>query len=297
MSSDLNTNKSINWVQEIGPILAGFQLATAFVGFFGIGAFASWVLVRWRPFTHWVWDNFFGWLQLPAITEPEKDALTAVVFFLPMAFWSLIRRFYFEAEDIVTLFTVLAATIASLGFVFLVGGSLIQDTFSSAYGVISQDSITEMPKLLPIYLLAFTLFFVGAAITTVVLFMRKRNRDYLSLRSAMETARQADKDDWAPYEIVDQLRQSLFRYDVYQHRFVVSGLLLTLPVLMAASAAPEVGLIRSISFVGVLLCLVLTLQFDPRRILVTTGAFSAFILSSAFYETAIWISDLMGQVS
>ena len=59
-----------NFLKEIGPIIAGFQLATYVVSFFGIGAFATWVLERWLPFTRWVWDTIISFLTYTLIYLP-----------------------------------------------------------------------------------------------------------------------------------------------------------------------------------------------------------------------------------
>ncbi len=71
-------------LDEVGPVLAGFQIAVSIVGFFGIGAVAKWVIENWLPFTRWVWSEMFSFLHLPNISIEEKDSLTTLAFFAPM---------------------------------------------------------------------------------------------------------------------------------------------------------------------------------------------------------------------
>lgn len=78
---------------ELGPLLAGFQIAVSIVGFFGIGAVAKWILVNWLPFTRWIWSEIFEYLYFPEISSAEKDALTTLAFFAPMAISSAITWF------------------------------------------------------------------------------------------------------------------------------------------------------------------------------------------------------------
>ena len=70
----------------IGPIFAGFQLAAAVISYVGVGAFASWVLSVWFPFTRNMWQLLIETISLPfSLTDIEKDSLTTLLFFLPVA--------------------------------------------------------------------------------------------------------------------------------------------------------------------------------------------------------------------
>lgn len=73
----------------IGPVAAGFNVATYILSFLGAGALARWIIDHWFPFTRWVWENLFLIIELPNVTDSEKDALTTLVFFMPLGLWAL----------------------------------------------------------------------------------------------------------------------------------------------------------------------------------------------------------------
>lgn len=85
-------NRISQFLFWLGPVMAGFNVASHIVGFFGIGAVASWIIERWIPFTRWIWTQVIDFLNLPQIPELEKDALTTVFFFLPLGIWSLVPK-------------------------------------------------------------------------------------------------------------------------------------------------------------------------------------------------------------
>jgi len=41
-------------LEFLGPVLAGFQAAAAFMGYIGVGEFAKWAIQYWFPFTRWI---------------------------------------------------------------------------------------------------------------------------------------------------------------------------------------------------------------------------------------------------
>ena len=141
-------------VEEIGPLLAGFQIAVAVVGFFGIGAVAKWILENWLPFTRWVWSELFAWVHLPEISTAEKDALTTLAFFAPMAVSSLfvwlMRKRVVETElspvdDSAIGKEIrrrLYATVIGGAFMVVVGGTVIEDTITL---FTTEEPATEAP--------------------------------------------------------------------------------------------------------------------------------------------------------
>jgi hypothetical protein len=89
-SSESKGNK-YSWYQEVltiaGPVVAGFQLAVAVIGYVGVGALASWVVSVWFPFTREMWQLLIQYMKLPFhLTNIEKDSLTTLVFFYPWQF-------------------------------------------------------------------------------------------------------------------------------------------------------------------------------------------------------------------
>ncbi len=110
--------KSSPWnvLREMSAILAGFKLAVILIGYFGAGSLAKWIIEQWYPFTRWLWENVFAYLRLPEITDVEKDALTAIAFFLPLGIAASVARLLGRREETAPATRVASA---SLGIVFV----------------------------------------------------------------------------------------------------------------------------------------------------------------------------------
>jgi len=80
------------WVL-FGPLFAGLQTFIEIVRLAGdglsIGQFASWLVVNWTTITREFWSKLLSYFPSVELIESEKDALTAIVFFLPLAISSL----------------------------------------------------------------------------------------------------------------------------------------------------------------------------------------------------------------
>ncbi|MEO1724426.1 MAG: hypothetical protein AAFR84_18755 [Pseudomonadota bacterium] len=70
-------------VANFGSLGVGFKLAIIVSGYIGAGSFAKWVIDIWYPFTRRLWGDLAKFLSLPELYNYEKDALTALVFFVP----------------------------------------------------------------------------------------------------------------------------------------------------------------------------------------------------------------------
>lgn len=338
-------------LQEIGPILAGFQLAGTLVSLYGFGAFARWIVEAWQPFTYWAWDRLTNFLNLPILTEPEKDALTAVAFFVPMAIWSVFRKFVLKRANLLSPIMWWASLGLSFWFIYLVSGPLmwrIAGSLNSGYqfgffGV--KFTITTMYIICAAWL-AFSIVLVVVSL----LMYEQTNQTMLSdpeLRIS-GTYRQVQLirslDNWkialGPIEKIDKvaidklseereflsywftrekewlstllpieieelklsrnLRNQLKRLESRSNLWsklvllnVVATMisLFSLAVAASFSVAAEMAITVAISVWLVVVGIVLTLAYDPRRILVTMGALISVLMGAVLYDGITWVSD------
>ena len=134
--SDIETAKNFaSWFRTGSILLAGIKISGAAMTWLSTGIVARWFVDKFYPFTRLLWGDLFSWLSLPQLSDIQKDALTALVFFLPLGIssvWAAIsgrlEREYYETKDFksdrligllfgFTFFLVLCAGILSnLGF-------------------------------------------------------------------------------------------------------------------------------------------------------------------------------------
>ena len=124
-------NSLVSIFRELSAILAGFKLAIILIGYFGFGSLARWVIEQWYPFTRWLWDNVFSYLYLPEITDVEKDALTAIVFFLPLGITAAIARILGNREENQPRMRVISASLGVV-FVYAICGNIISFILTNA---------------------------------------------------------------------------------------------------------------------------------------------------------------------
>ena len=227
-------------LKEIGPILAGFQLAAILTSLYSIGAFARWVLEVWRPFTRrfWDWATSFIHIQLSA---PEKDALTAVAFFTPLAFWSWYQHAVKNNTRKLSRSMWWIAFALSVWFVYLVSGPLIGPIIQS----FNADSVNIAgfiftPSL--IYAAAFFLFYSSFFMIGFYGFeSRKAWKQYLNKDKNSTLLNDAEKESndteslffqgtrlgYAIYRrLIDRNTQSISSADEFYHyiRYILSRL-------------------------------------------------------------------------
>lgn len=89
----------INWTRAGAQFLAGAKLTAAVLSYLGIGQIGKWLFETFYPFTRLMWGDIFLWLNIPNVSDIEKDALTAVLFFLPLGVSSTIRGIRAESAD------------------------------------------------------------------------------------------------------------------------------------------------------------------------------------------------------
>ena len=117
--------------RDFSSVLAGFKLAIIILGYFGVGSLAKWIIEQWYPFTRWVWDNVLLYFHIPEISDIEKDALTAIVFFFPLGVTALVYRFR-KLDDGTTPRQRLISASLGILFVYIMCRNVIDFVFANA---------------------------------------------------------------------------------------------------------------------------------------------------------------------
>lgn len=160
---------------QIGPFLAAVQTYAALAAVVTLGPLAKIILENWVPFTRQLWTNLIE-EYLPwniVLTDAEKDSLTAVALFAPLAISSaysalVSSREQDAAEDVeeeslrVAIFrsSLLrsAAFLVSVVVLFLVSRQLINDAISL---VTSMDYSEEVRLTISVVTAGIILLFAG----------------------------------------------------------------------------------------------------------------------------------------
>ena len=267
-------------LRHLSPVLAGFKVAIIVVSYFGIGSIASWIIERWYPFTRWLWDSFLSYLQLPVLSTMEKDALTAVVFFLPIGTvalmtWILGRR---ESE---TFRTQTISAVLGLLFVYAICGNLI------GFVIENVEIGTEPPPLLlsilAEYKYAFAFFVSVFVYVPFTLHFIIRHLS-VSLRSRVD---QALALSFLPINTTNSLQRVLRL--VHNSAMVPASLLVLGPVF-----SPSLRLDTYIPFfavIFVLISVIISVFHTPKKLMVAAGAALAFILTAYTFELVLLLLD------
>lgn len=249
----------IKLLQDLAPILAGFQITVALVGSIGLGAIANWILIHWIPFTHMVWSNLLEFINLPDITSQEKDALTAVVFFLPMAISTIWIRSTSKSSQEIRIR--IYATIVGFAFFAVIGQGVINDlTKILKGGLFITENITNTVSIAG--LLSFVLTILNA---------------YLTYKKIQEKVKGKEID------LKELLKNKIQIYQIY----FLAPLFLML-FIAAIYVTPDLGFIRAFSPLFILISLFITVFINPSRLLTTFGVVLAFLGTSVIYDGVMY---------
>ena len=121
-------------LRNVGALGVGFKLALIVSSYIGAGSFAKWVISVWYPATRRFWAIAAENLSFPVLTDSEKDALTALCFFIPFGISALITAIKgreIEADYAIEIER-LSATILGGAFFYLICRSIIQSLIGGA---------------------------------------------------------------------------------------------------------------------------------------------------------------------
>lgn len=290
-------------LDEIGPLLAGFQIAVSIVGFFGIGAVAKWILENWFPFTRWVWSELLTLVNLPDLSKAEKDALTTLAFFAPMAISSFISwrtRDRSEPEQEPTPEAMMAsskelrlriyASLIGAAFMVIVGGSVIQDTITLFTTEAAVEEVAEANEpILNVESFArlglfFTILGLIAAIAAALYFLTRLNG---KLRERTDRFFGWLGSNARPIKRVVSHAALSTAWGVISSLASLVSFATTFGGIVVA--ANELGPIRTVSPLLVLVFLMATVLLNPARLLKTAGVVIAFVVASLGWDFAIFV--------
>jgi hypothetical protein len=291
------------FLDEISPLLAGFQIAVSIVGFFGIGTVATWILEHWLPLTRLAWTRILELVNVPDISSPEKDALTTLAFFAPMAISSFISWYTRKNPNRTEPWTetlesdvakevrlrIMAAVVGTI-FMIAVGGSVVQD----AVTLFTTDSPTTVDVSVrkPVFNIE-TFAQIGLLVSVLTFLLAVSVSIYvLSIRSKRLSYR-------VKYAIVFLTKYAKpVRKNVYSAAFgVATSIISSLLSLVSFAtmfggiifASGQLGLIRTTAPLLVLTSLLATIFLDPTRLLKTGGVVIAFVLASLGGDLAVML--------
>lgn len=291
---ELKMIKKIPYLRELGPLLAGAQVAFTFAGFMGLGALADWVVAHWFPFTRWVWSGLFDWLRLPELTAAEQDALTTLAFFLPLAISSFVFRE--DSEQRVDVDVPLRRFVdIGIGFIilYIMAGSVFEEALNIIDSTDQQFSIdfgdTEINN--PVFFMVVGIFYAGFAfLNPQVIFTRMKERlqraEYNSKINPFVSAYirflDANSKFIRPISLLSGLLMIIFSI------FVIAG-----PYVANAAA---LGILIFLCIFLILISLGVSVVFDPSRILKTAGVVIAIVLMGIIWELGMAIVHFIETV-
>lgn len=95
----LPTSNWINWLRSGSQLIAGMKITAAFLSYLSVGQIGKWLFEVFYPFTRLLWSDFLSWLDFPDISDIEKDALTAALFFLPLGVSAVFSHLFRNEKD------------------------------------------------------------------------------------------------------------------------------------------------------------------------------------------------------
>ena len=265
MRATWNTLKDMG--RAFSPILAGFKLAIILVGYIGVGSIAKWIVEQWYPFTRWMWDNIFVYLDLPKLSQIEKDSLTALLFFLPLGascIWSLRRTTDDQRNPSLQIISGALGTI----FFIVLCWDVVRFTLQSTTPAIVSNLEKDHQRLIEALNLFYYNPLIGIAIllsyVTLVMMVY-----FIIRRKIMENER------WR-----NRLRRiSKFSVGFFAFTFLILAISASMT---ADSILPFISVLLIISIV------VLSVLKSPLLLLTASGASLAFILSALTYEACLF---------
>ena len=273
-------------LRDLSSILAGFKLAIIVIGYIGIGSLAKWVIEQWYPFTRWVWNNVIAYFNFPKITDVEKDALTAMVFFLPLGITAAIYRIK-KIEEEVSLRVKITSLSLGVLFVYLIcqnvinfilTNSIFDERFNKiakkAYEVHNENSVEI--SIVVVVIIAWSL---GRSLV-----MRKEGL-------ADSILEKIDSKNNVFFTGILKLSWYFIRaLHYYERSFRRIGYIFMI-VLFTSYGGIILFLLISldsylplISFIFVVFIVIISVFYAPRKLMLAAGALLAFVSASYAYE-------------
>ncbi len=276
---------AVELLEVIGPILAGFQITAALIGYVSVGSLASWVIKVWFPVTRAMWENIKLYFALPIhLTDLEKDALTTIAFFTPITISALMRR-----RGAVTPRSIqIAALFTAIAFAWIVGRQLLSDVLH-VFKYFGGDFFAVM-----IVVFLIPALIAGSLLATVVAL------EYFKVDSELADPGRTTIGAWFA-----RIREWLIQKLDYNVGSKISLAVLAVILLCTVgvqiyimySYFSDVGVIRGVAVITFMAMLVITVFFSPKRLFYTLGAFLAFALSAGLWELILIIVGVFDKMA
>ncbi|WP_139793000.1 hypothetical protein [Pseudophaeobacter leonis] len=293
----------------LGPIMAGFNVASHVLAFFGIGALSSWLIEKWFPFTRWLWAEIFFSLDFPDIGEVEKDALTTLMFFAPLGFWALLK----SEEDEQNAEYKMAGLFSGIFFLIVVSKDFFIKLHSNAYSIVS-----ELPLVVALFLVIAGLFisYLGAMLTRFKWQPPANLKIDWPPADDRRTTRpndHPDQDDQpksmsdfrsidliSPFEAWELLPKPILRGYLFQNSWKILTYFLgtgafVIFLLAALLFIQSIGVVSSYCFFLIALFCYSSITFSPYRLFATVGIVITFVLSGLMYDVVIAVADFVSS--
>lgn len=271
---------------ELSPILAGFKLAVIIIGYFGLGSVAKWIISYWYPFTRWIWDQVSITLFLPEFPIIVKDSLTALMFFLPLGIVAVLH--HLKGTNTGTSNHRFWGAV--FGFIFLF--VICKDTFGSIYEAISfKAHQSEGNNKSWLEVMGVLISFV-ILLTALYLLRKKALASPQTESSFFNVIRQFF--EWINMSL-DKNKLTILKVNVFVSLgFPIYTLSSAIGVANTDETIPII--LASVIMFFILLSLLLSIFFSPKKLFITTGASIAFILAAMFFEAFIGAKEFMESI-
>lgn len=256
----------------IGPVAAGFNVATYVLGFVGAGALSNWVIERWFPFTRWVWSQVLQLITLPDISNADKDALTTVVFFLPLGIWAIIfgrsQSKYYRGRN--ENYMRAAGALTGAVFLLIVGNKFLINIFGVILTIYERGGVNP--------------FIIWAIISSAA---------YIMISFALHQIKMSKIEAGILHEVADH------RYSRVAYSFsILIGSVVFL--ILATGGAFFIGLVGSIQSISLFVTLALgaiTSIRTPYRMMMALGVVLCFVSAGLVFEVGVGIIDYIDSVT
>lgn len=278
--------------RELSPILAGFKLALILISYFGLGSIAQWVIVRWYPFTRWVWDLFCIHLNFPKFPDLIKDSLTALVFFLPLGISAVMQINKGEANNssrrhrgfgaffgVLFLFVICKDVLSEIAISIVNAQVSVAESYPSkvkewAAKYYSFTSSLEKSKII----LILSAYIAMTSILAIYSFKNPNSAVGRLMRKSIGIGSRTVTAFASSVSIISGVGSGIF--------YNSTSPLIPSPVLAAISIM--------FLIIGIIAAAV---AFAPRKLFITTGAAIAFVLAALVFEFVIGIKSFIDSVS
>jgi len=265
-------------------MLAGFHVTLSVTGYIGFGALATWVIERWVPFTRFVWDkiaNSIKDLIHIELSNAEKDSLTGVAFFSPMALWAFIRYVRRQKEKVAKEVKS-CSYLAGIFFIVVMAQPVLMDCIVAVSSVIKP--ILNLPGSKHIYIIVGPIFFSSVIALMVISFLYFISIIFTLLIGGLSLSSLPEGNifEGMSFDVLSSIIKTTSVIFLIIFSFFI--------VVAIFFGFSDIGAIRSFAVFIVVVMIWFAINITPLRLFVTLGSTLAFLLSSVAYEAVLFLA-------